>query len=385
MARPDAGPRPAARLEQLTALRFFAALAVLASHLSLLEERDNPLRWLAGTVLHEGYWGVSFFFVLSGYILCHTYQARLADGRIGRGRFLLLRLARIWPLHVMVAVPLALYQWRVVGGAALPFILTNLALIHGWIPSTRYYGSLNGPSWSLSDELFFYVAFAWLACWPLRQLAGLAAVLLVACTLLATGFWASGHAAIREDGVIGVSYWATAIFPPTRLLDFVAGMLLYRLPRRQRGAVRATGWELGSIGLLLAAAITYTLLNLPPVLRAQILYLPIMILLVHTFVQGEGLIARCLARSRTLVLLGEASFALYLIHVPIIRRVIAWYEAASSPVPLVLAMALTGVACVGLSIPVHKLLEKPIHDWLKRMIMRLPLRLISRAGKGDAA
>jgi peptidoglycan/LPS O-acetylase OafA/YrhL len=54
-----------------------------------------------------GYAGVSFFFMLSGYILAHTYQRRLAERRIGLRHYLVLRLARILPLHWLVGVPLA--------------------------------------------------------------------------------------------------------------------------------------------------------------------------------------------------------------------------------------------------------------------------------------
>jgi len=151
--------RPAARLDQLTSLRFFAALAVVASHLWPLAEEPNALQPLARTLFHEGYAGVSFFFMLSGYILAHTYQAKLASGAISRRKYLALRLARIVPLHWLVGVPLGLWALAQGGLAMLPKVALNLALLQAWVPNPDWYFTVNEPSWSLSDEAFFYTCF----------------------------------------------------------------------------------------------------------------------------------------------------------------------------------------------------------------------------------
>ena len=181
---PDTISLPLARIEQLTSLRFFAALAVLASHLWPLAEEPNPLQPIARTLFHEGYAGVSFFFMLSGFILSHTYQAKLTSGAISRGKYLTLRVARIAPLHWLCGVPLAIWALATVGGpesglGSLPSSLTNLALLQSWVPQVKWYFSLNEPSWSLSDELFFYTMFVWLAFLPLRRLGAFAALLLL--------------------------------------------------------------------------------------------------------------------------------------------------------------------------------------------------------------
>jgi peptidoglycan/LPS O-acetylase OafA/YrhL len=85
----------------LTSLRFFAALAVFASHLPLASGADQPLlNWLGKNVFYEGYWGVAFFFVLSGFILTVAYVKRLNySGDLYL--FWLARFARIYPLHLL--------------------------------------------------------------------------------------------------------------------------------------------------------------------------------------------------------------------------------------------------------------------------------------------
>ena len=127
MTRPS--PSAAPRLDQLTALRFFAALAVLFSHLWILQEPPNLLRPLARTVFHEGYAGVSFFFMLSGFILSYNYQARLASGAISQARYLILRVIRIFPLHLATALPFAVALLLAGGLAELPRVAANLALL----------------------------------------------------------------------------------------------------------------------------------------------------------------------------------------------------------------------------------------------------------------
>ena len=299
------------RLDQLTALRFFAALAVLASHLWPLAEYPNALQPVARTLFHEGYAGVSFFFMLSGYILAHTYQARLAQGRIGLRHYFVLRLARILPLHWLVGVPLAVPALGQEGWAK---VAVNLLLLQAWVPRADWYFTINEPSWSLSDEAFFYACFAGLALMPLRRLGRLAAGLLAVNLGVVVWRIASGHGAILAGDVPTLTHWLTYISPVARLLDFMAGMLVYRLPRRG-----GTGAEWGAVVLLLAAMVAWPLLGVPDAWRMQLAYLPLMALFVWAFGAGAGGLSRWLAGQGWLILLGDASFALYLVHLPVVH------------------------------------------------------------------
>ena len=210
------------RLDQLTSLRFFAAFAVLVYHTSFLKHAGEPLASIANTVFDEGYAGVPFFFILSGFILSHTYQDSLNSGRISARKYLLLRAARIFPLHWIVAIVLIIvaynpsqYAWETIA---------NLLLVQVWIPDPSHY-SLNGVTWTLGVELFFYGALIYLVRLSTKVIAAL-------CLLWTVAICLGAIASIRVHGMHiggGPILWVFLISPVTRLLDFLTGVLAYRL------------------------------------------------------------------------------------------------------------------------------------------------------------
>jgi peptidoglycan/LPS O-acetylase OafA/YrhL len=352
------------RLDQLTALRFFAALAVVGSHLWPLAEYPGPLQGLARTLLHEGYAGVSFFFMLSGYILAHSYTDRLASGAVPVRRYLVLRVARIAPLHWLVALPLAgIALWQD-GLAIWPKVLVNLSLLQAWVPRSDWYFTINEPSWSLSDEAFFYACFAALACWPLRRLKGLAAGLLALNLGVVIWRLSTGQGAVLDGDRNTLTHWLTYINPLARLLDFVVGMLVYHAP--WRGGTRR---ELGVVALLLLAMVAYPVLGLPDALRMQLAYLPIMALVIGIFGQGAGAVSRWLEECPKLVLLGDASFALYLVHLPILHGGL-WVQEwlGDAALPWLGWSALVVLVSMGVSVLVYQRVEVPIARALRRWI-----------------
>jgi peptidoglycan/LPS O-acetylase OafA/YrhL len=148
------------QLAPLTSLRFFAASAIVVNHMQGL--------WGIPENLTEHLWGrtnlsqaVSFFFVLSGFIL--TYVHPELPTRESRKRFLLARFARIWPAHVATfALLLVLIgdRGRVSGDIRDGWLwLLNLSMLHGWIPLENVYFSFNHVSWTISTEFFFYLLF----------------------------------------------------------------------------------------------------------------------------------------------------------------------------------------------------------------------------------
>ena len=150
MAQFDERP---ARVESLTGLRWFAAFFVFIHHAANLA----PIRWI--TVWSWlGVSGVTFFFVLSGFVLTWSWFPKDRAGRFYWRRF-----ARIYPLHfvtTLLAIPIfygsvqSFQKPMNIGAIAL-----TLALLHAWIGTTTYYFGGNPASWSLSDETFFYAIF----------------------------------------------------------------------------------------------------------------------------------------------------------------------------------------------------------------------------------
>lgn len=140
------------KLDALTALRFFAAAMIVIGH-------AHPLFGSLGIAdaapLEQG---VSFFFVLSGFILAYNYP--VLAGRAAVRRFWLARFARIWPLHaVMLILWIALIfnfdrQSYFPGAEGLARLAANVLLLQAWVPLSGWSPSFNGVAWSLSAEFF---------------------------------------------------------------------------------------------------------------------------------------------------------------------------------------------------------------------------------------
>lgn len=339
-------------LSQLTALRFVAAFAVLLSHLDFLGDGSGRVSgWLYETLFRQGYCGVSFFYILSGFILSHAYGDRLKQGSIGLRSYMMLRICRIVPLHWLMA--LLFIGWLALAGErpGPGTILLNLGLMHAWAPDPTIHYALNGPSWSLSDEIAFYAVFPWLCRMQTRSLcrylAGGLMLVTVAATIMS-----------RQGGYSATEEWVFYVFPPVRLIDFIVGMLLHRAWRSGYGhALAGTGVEVAVVIAVPAAMIGFSLIALPMPLRWQLAYLPIMAAAVLTFAYGQGAVSRAL-RHRWLILLGESSFALYLTHRPIITLT---HRLWGSDPAYQLSMSLSlPPFCVGVSLVIFLFLERPM-------------------------
>ena len=124
-----------------------------------------------GWLYEHGHTAVQYFWAVSGFVFAHVY---LSDPR-AHGRFWLARVARLWPLHLLTLGLMALLQGIYVARTGTEFVYHTNDFKHFAlsIPLMQYWGwqdnqSFNGPSWSLSTEILAYLAF-WLALPHLRR------------------------------------------------------------------------------------------------------------------------------------------------------------------------------------------------------------------------
>ena len=143
-------PKPA-RLDNLTILRFVAAFVVFAFH--ALGFLRGSTRTIGEHIFSDGRSGVTFFFILSGFVLAWSSESGDSPKRFYRRR-----MARLYPAYLVALV----------FAAGMIFLRTpqnliqgipTLLLVQAWIPSSTYYFALNVPAWSLSCEAFFYLTF----------------------------------------------------------------------------------------------------------------------------------------------------------------------------------------------------------------------------------
>lgn len=152
-------------IKPLTSLRFIFALMVFAFHLTSVQTISKPLSLVYCNILYEGYIGVSFFFILSGFILAYNYQNLLITKKISKYAFWKARIARIYPMHIftfILAIPLIIYADKEFFNNGVFYIehaIPNIFLIQNFIPDYSFNHAFNAPSWAISNEMFFYLMF----------------------------------------------------------------------------------------------------------------------------------------------------------------------------------------------------------------------------------
>lgn len=380
----------ASRVEQLTGLRFLAALGVLLCHFHVLAP------YMGAKFLFDlGGHGVTLFFVLSGFVLTWRYDAPwrehagpngASDGapRVDVAAFAAARFARIAPVY-WLALALTLLAYLATGaGVALgpppadaaegaAGLVVNALALQAWVPSEHVQQFWNAPGWSISAEFFFYACFPWLLRqrWLSGSAVSFALVMLVFSVLLGlylAVLWASGL-----WGATGLAFAARV--PLLGLLPFVVGMLCCRLLRRKpHWRHHQGGWTLLALALLTASAWAADAWAPPQAVLLHMLlvsygvYVPLFALLIVCLALDNGPLARGL-RSPVLVLLGNASYALYLLHwLPL--GVALWWLGPEGAAPL--AGVLAGVAgLVALSVLVYRWFEAPLR-----------LHLVATLGRG---
>lgn len=301
------------RIESLTSIRFLAALMVVFSHMGFLANSESTLlKSLYDNVFYEGYIGVTFFFILSGFILSFSYTARIKNKKIKKIDYIISRFARIYPLHILtflISLPLVFYAIYKSSDEFLTLI-PNLLLIQSFIPSSEFFFSANAPSWSLSNEMFFYLLF------PLLIFRNSFFILTISLFIALFQVYIS-HSSLSQAQQ---HYWIY-IFPVSRLLDFMTGILLYRLYSYMKDKdikINPDRFQVFSILFLIMAIAMKG--NIAQAYRFDLYYIIPMSFLIFSFAYSEGKISAFLS-TKIFILLGEASFSLYLIHQLVIRYI----------------------------------------------------------------
>jgi peptidoglycan/LPS O-acetylase OafA/YrhL len=362
------------QLRALTTLRFFACFAVFLHHCVDFTSIPGASRSRFAAFLWEGWSGVSFFFVLSGFILAFTYGDRLAVAAPGAVRsFYVARIARVYPLYVLVfaiAAFAVIGQWARVGTAGIAAAVSQLALLQAFLPvadpfhhSQLVAFAFDGPAWSLSCEAFFYLSFPFLLRFLVRQSG-------VALALTAVGACCfSLLLAIQLRGS-PAAFWLLYVFPPVRLAEFVVGICLGLVFLRGRDRLRAarvswTALEAATLGLLVVAVACSP--AIPAELSLAAYYLPFFALVILVFAVERGRISRAV-RAPWLVFLGEISFAFYLLHVLVLRAASALGMFTDGLPSIVTLTAVTGLALAASAL-VYVRYERPLRSRTRVWLM----------------
>jgi peptidoglycan/LPS O-acetylase OafA/YrhL len=358
-----------ARLNALTGLRCFAAINIVLFHFS------NPdwFGWFS-PIVNAGFASVSFFILLSGFVLGYNYADRARAGALNKSRFWEARFTRLYPVYLlsllmawkMVPAEYAEHSHRIFwsGMAFSPLLL------QGWIPEIATF--LNTPAWTMSAEAAFYFAFPWIAKGkrPTRVAPYLGKMSVVWILGLLPGVL---YALLNPDGLAHLDRWSTGSWlqvlkytPLPHLPGFIFGVMLANLdalmdesvPRKGRlRLVLGLAGFAGVLGVLeLGPRVPYAIVHdglMMPLFGCAILGLA-----------GENVLSTILGWS-PLVFVGEASYCLYLLHFNL------WNLIHDSHILDRTGLIrfdpwLSYVLLIAMAVLVLYLVEKPAQRWLRR-------------------
>jgi peptidoglycan/LPS O-acetylase OafA/YrhL len=352
----------------LTSVRFFAASLVLFHHsvrifLPVFSGRGahGVPEGMAGIVSLAFPVSASFFFFLSGYVLSFVYLHNVQT--LNKSNFFAARFARLYPLYFVVLVldtpellvpEIQRYGMKIGLTKTAGIFAANVAMLQVWKGSRLL--RINLPSWSLCVEAFFYVCFPLLGVW-LWKLRG------ARLWITALSLYAGGQALVW--GMRPHLHLETVLtLPPLHLSTFALGILLARwqaLLQQPKDKPQVRVWQASTV-LGLSAGGLYGSVLLVPLFGVPAPYNDGLLAPIFAgFVWALSVIPTPLSRwlcSRWLVALGNASYALYLVHMPILCLFLyfRWVTLAFYPVYLAL--------CVGVSLLSFRYFETPVRFWL---------------------
>jgi peptidoglycan/LPS O-acetylase OafA/YrhL len=360
----------------LTSVRALAALEVVLLH--TLFELGGPSVRALPLILREGLTSgglaVSFFFVLSGFILTYTYSNRDGGLKGTPQKFWRARVARIYPLYFLAfamdaprAISFFLGSAASLASALAKIGIAGLAyltLLQSWHP--RVTNSWNTPGWSLSTEAFFYAVFPALVAvtkpWRFQRLFG-AAIALWAVPIIAYTILFYSHT-VDLTSAGAKTFWRS--FPPLRLSEFVFGVAAGRLFLSGRLEPHLKWLRLfGFVACASILALPVCTLVLPEAVVNNTLDAPLFAVAILAAASGAIPTPGWLS-APPLVLLGRASYAVYIIHQPfkLIFLKLARLVGLESPSPALLLSYLVSLelSCIALFLwfedPVRRLITK---------------------------
>jgi len=320
-----------------------------------LENFDRqPLYDIFSHLYHYGYYGVRYFWILSGFVFCVTYLSRPVSGY----EFTVRRFARLYPLHLVTLLVVAALQialLKINGHFSIyPYnnlyhFVINILMIPAWGFQEGY--SFNAPIWSVSVELIVYVVFFFMLN-PMRRHPVWMVVFLIAF-----GFLLRDLAKLREIGECFIYFFVGCFI-------FLSICRFFSLtPTARRG--------IGSVGVIVAIALAILLARHSAVFsfeqRAAVLS--------TVLIAGLG-VFECVYPIRTGVLdwIGHSSYGVYLWHVPIQLAIILAASLMGASVPMIASKPEFLIAFVASTLAVawlgFRYLESPAQDLILGRLLK---------------
>ena len=351
----------------LTGIRCFAALNLVFFHFA-----DPHSFGLLSPVVNGGYISVSFFLLLSGFILTYNYAERASRGALTARSFWAARFSRLYPVYAFsLLLSLGMLVQEVQAHTRFDFglgVLLTPLLLQGWHPGLTNFW--NTPAWTMSTEAFFYLLFPWLIMRRRPQRVR-TLLLLMGAIWLASLVLPTLYIHFHPDGELHPDRYSTGIWlraikftPLQHLPAFLFGMVLGFLNDK----IRPESRKRLAAGIFSFAAL-YALLcvedRLPYVLMHDGLLMPLFALLILCLA-GRNWIARFFGLY-PFIAIGEASYCLYLLHFNLWTLLHDSHLLEKSGL-IALDPWISYVLLVVAALLTKRFIERPGRNWLSRQL-----------------
>ena len=305
-------------LPALQGLRALAFFGIFTEHTGLFQ---------------GGAWGVSIFFILSGFLMLYNYYDRPMESGLKKHlQFTWQKVGRLYLLHIITliaTIPFFIWTW---GSLLTPLffktVTLNILLLHSWSANASTYFSFNAVSWYLSTCVLLYFCFPFIRKLILRYTKSYHGLLCIAITFIVqlTLAYLTNITQVPLSYSDNFNKWFTYVCPLFRLGDFFIGCNLGYLFIQRDNCSSKVSVTIKELFILCLTVLSLYIYNSQISLgawewsRYTLLYLPSSILLVYAVAENQGYFSKILC-NKFFVHIGNISAYTFLIHPVIIRYV----------------------------------------------------------------
>lgn len=344
------------RIEQLTFTRFVAAISIVIFHYGQNSILFN--NQYVSFVFKQANVGVSYFFILSGFVMIVAYQN---ENKINFAEFIKNRLARIYPVYILAIF--IILGIKIFSDINFKDLLLNILMIQSWVPGKAL--TINNPGWSLSVELFFYSIFPFLVNKVYRKQK------LNNITIWIVLFWIISQILFQliTRNSIKVPYYEikdVLYNPIMHLNEFLVGNLTGLFFIRKLGSKQNNYTPV----IVLIIVTLLVLLKFPIGLNFHngflcLLFVPLILLISLS----NDKITKAFTTSN-FVFLGEISFGIYILQAPVwtifsdyrLEKYFSIHKESDSTISFLIRLIIL-IICSSLS---YRYFEKPLRNKLKK-------------------
>jgi peptidoglycan/LPS O-acetylase OafA/YrhL len=363
------------RLDQLTFTRFLMIMLVLFYH-GGGGIYFNFLRQLPfSEILLAAPTGVSYLYVLSGFVMALVYFR--PNEKFDIAGYWKARFVRIYPLYLIAFLLTCYFYADTILRIKPQKILANIFVVQAWIPA--YSQSFNYAAWSMTVEFFFYAIFPFFTMWAYKQstkkLISVSVIFWVVSQIIYQVLWVA-YFPERKDTIV-----YNPIFHLNSFIMGVVGGIWYLREGKNQTIQAKTIFSTLFFSFMFVFIYCVVSRKNPELFPNDLqpmagLLAPFMILFIISLSLDKSRISNMLNHP-ALVTLGETSYAIYILHVPIVwlfERYLHTTASISNPQQIFGASVIPMMVAIGLL--AHFFVDQPLRNWLKKTLQKINIPLL---------